>query len=64
MTIHEHYENFMSQPEIEEYSDLYCSILEDKSDKWLRHYYGLLNEIAKVRKLFVTPAEQVKELGK
>lgn len=64
MTIHEHYENFMRQPEIEEYSDLYCSILEDKSVKWLRHYYGLLNEIAKDRKLFVTPAEQVKELGK
>ena len=63
MTIHEHYENFMSQPEIEEYADLYCSILENKSDDWLRLYYGLLNEIAKDRKLFVTPAEQAKEYG-
>ena len=63
MTIHEHYENFMSQTEIEEYTDLYCSILANKSDDWLKFYYGILNEIAKDRKLFVTPAEQVKEYG-
>ncbi len=63
MTIYEHYENFMSQLEIEEYTDLYCSILEDKSDEWLRLYYGLLNEIAKDRKLFVTPVGQAKEYG-
>lgn len=63
MTIHEHYENFMSQPEIEVYADLYCSALEEKSDDWVRFYYGVLNEIAKDRKLFVTLAEQVKEYG-
>ena len=53
----------MSQPDLEYYVELYCSILEDKSDDWLRFYYGLLNEIAKDRKLFVIPAEQVKEYG-
>lgn len=39
MTIHEHYENFMSQPDVEQYVDLYCSILENRSDNWQPFYY-------------------------
>lgn len=34
MTIHDHYENFMSQPDVEQYVDLYCLILENRSDDW------------------------------
>ena len=30
MTIHDYYENFMSQPDVEQYVDLYCSILENR----------------------------------
>ena len=28
MTIQDHYENFMSQPDVEQYVDLYCLILK------------------------------------
>ena len=64
MTIQEHYENFMSQPDVEQYVDLYCSILENRSDDWQQFYYGLLNEVTKDRALFVTPEEQLKEYGR
>ena len=64
MTIQEHYENFMSQLEVENYVDLYCSILENRSDDWQQFYYGLLNEVTKDRALFVTPEEQLKEYGR
>ena len=64
MRIEEHYENFMSQPEVENYVDLYCSILENRSDNWQAFYYGLLNEVTKDRALFVTPEEQLKEYGR
>lgn len=63
MTIHEHYENLMSQPDIEEYTDLYCSILENRSDDWQAFYYGLLNEVTKDRALFVTPEENKMEIN-
>lgn len=63
MRIEEHYENFMSQPDVEQYVELYCSILENRSDNWQAFYYGLLNEVAKDRALFVTPEEQLKEYG-
>lgn len=63
MTIHEHYENFMSQPNIESYVELYCSILENRTDDWQKFYYALLNEIGQDRGLFVTPEEQLKEYG-
>ena len=64
MRIEEHYENFMSQPDVEQYVDLYCSILENRSDDWQQFYYGLLNEVTKDRALFVTPEEQLKEYGR
>ena len=64
MRIEEHYENFMSQPEVENYVELYCSILENRSDNWQPLYYGLLNEVTKDRALFVTPEEQLKEYGR
>ena len=64
MRIEEHYENFMSQPEVENYVELYCSILENRSDNWQAFYYGLLNEVTKDRALFVTPEEQLKEYGR
>ena len=63
MTIEEHYENFMSQPDVEEYAELYCSILENRTDNWQEFYYGLINEISKDRALFVTSEEQLKEYG-
>ena len=34
MRIQEHYENFMSQPEIEAYVEIYDLILENKADNW------------------------------
>ena len=61
MTIHDHYENFMSQPDVEQYVELYCSILENRSDDWQPFYYGLLNEVTKDRALFVTPEENKME---
>ena len=64
MTIQDHYENFMSQPDVEQYVDLYCSILENRSDDWQQFYYGLLKEVTKDRALFVTPEEQLKEYGR
>lgn len=64
MRVEEHYENFMSQPDVEQYVDLYCSILENRSDDWQQFYYGLLNEVTKDRALFVTPEEQLKEYGR
>ena len=64
MRIEKHYENFMSQPDVEQYVDLYCSILENRSDNWQPLYYGLLNEVTKDRALFVTPEEQLKEYGR
>ncbi len=64
MTIQDHYENFMSQPEVENYVELYCSILENRSDDWQQFYYGLLNAVTKDRALFVTPEEQLKEYGR
>lgn len=39
MGIQEHYENFMSQPEIEAYVEIYCLILENKVDNWQKLYY-------------------------
>lgn len=63
MTIHEHYENFMSQPNIEGYVELYCSILENRTIDWQKLYYALLNEIGQDRGPFVTPEEQLKEYG-
>ena len=57
MTIKEHLENFMSQPDVDKYVELYSSILENKSDGWQPIYYGLLNEVTKDRALFVTPEE-------
>ena len=63
MRIDEHYKNFMSQPDVEQYVELYCSILENRSDDWQAFYYGLLNEVTKDRALFVTPEEQLKEYG-
>ena len=63
MRIEERYKNFMSQPDVEQYVDLYCSILENRSDDWQPFYYGLLNETTKDRALFVTPKEQLKEYG-
>ena len=63
MRIEEHYEKFMSQPDVEQYVDLYCSILENRSDDWQQFYYGLLNEVTKDRALFATPEEQLKEYG-
>ena len=64
MRVEEHYENFMSQPDVEQYVDLYCSILENRSDDWQQFYYGLLNDVTKDRALFVTPEEQLKEYGR
>lgn len=55
MTIQEHYENFMSQPEIEEYTELYRSIIETGIGDWNKFYYGIMHELCKDRKLFVTP---------
>ena len=52
MTIQEHYENFMSQPDVEQYVELYCLILENMSDDQQDFYYGLLNEVTKDRALF------------
>ena len=63
MRIEEHYENFMSQPDVEQYVELYCSILENRSADWKQFYYGLLKEVTKDRALFVTPEEQLKEYG-
>lgn len=63
MRIQDHYENFISQPDVEQYVDLYCSILENRSDNWQPFYYGLLNEVTKDRALFVIPEEQLKEYG-
>ena len=63
MRIEEHYENFISQPDVERDMELYCSILENRSDDWLQFYYGLMNEVCKDRGLFVTPDEQLKEYG-
>ena len=63
MRIEEHYENFMSQPDVEHYVELYCSILENRSDDWQAFYYGLLNEVTKDRALFVIPDERLKEYG-
>lgn len=58
MRIEEHYENFMSQPDVEHYAELYCSILENRSDDWQSFYYGLLNEVTKDRALFATNKPQ------
>ena len=33
-TIEEHYENFMSQPDVEKYVELYCSIFENTTKKY------------------------------
>ena len=63
MRIEEHYENFMSQPDVEQYVDLYCSILENRANDWQQFYYGLLNEVTKDKDLFVTTDEQLKEYG-
>lgn len=63
MTIHEHYENFMSQPEIEAYVEIYCLILENKADNWQKIYYGLMNEVSMDRGPFVAQDEQLKEYG-
>ena len=63
MRIEEHYENFISRPDVERDIELYCSILEHRSDNWQAFYYGLLNEVTKDRGLFVTPDEQLKEYG-
>lgn len=57
MTIKEHLENFMSQPDVDKYVELYSYILEYKSDGWQPIYYVLLNEVTKDRALFVTPEE-------
>ena len=64
MNIQDHYENFMTQPDVEKYVELYCSILENRADDWQPFYYGLLNEVTKDRALFVTPDEQLKEYGR
>lgn len=53
----------MSQPDVEKYVELYCSILENKTDEWQAIYYELLNEVTKDRALFATPYEQLKEYG-
>lgn len=63
MRIQEHYENFMSQPEIEAYVEIYCLILENKSNNWQKFYYGLINEVSKDREPFVAQDEQLKEYG-
>lgn len=63
ITIKEQLDNFMSQPEVERYADLYDDILEGTSDEWLQIYYALMREISQDRKLFVTADEQVKEYG-
>lgn len=61
--IEEHYDCFMSQPDVERHVELYCCILENKSNDWRQLYYGLMNEISKDRRMFVTPNEQLKEYG-
>lgn len=63
MRIQEHYENFMSRPEIKECVEAYCSILENKSDNWKNLYYGLMNEVSKGRGSFVVQDEQLKAYG-
>lgn len=63
MTIYEHYENFMSQPSVEKYADLYCSILENRSDDWQDIYYELIREVGQDRALFVNDDHLLKEYG-
>ena len=63
MTVKEHLENFMSQPDVEKYVELYENIIEGKSDKWLEIYYAVAREVGQDRKLFVTADEQLKEYG-
>ena len=63
MTIKEHLENFMSQPDVDKYVRLYEDILEGNSSEWLEIYYALVREISQDRKLFVTADEQLKEYG-
>ena len=38
-------------------------LFNTRLDNWIAFYYGLLNEVAKDRALFVTPDEQLKEYG-
>ena len=63
MTIKEHLENFMSQPDVVRCVDLYENILLGKSNEWIEIYYALVREISQDRKLFVTADEQLKEYG-
>lgn len=63
MTIKEHLENFISQPDVDKYVRLYEDILEGNSSEWLEIYYALVREISQDRKLFVTADEQLKEYG-
>ena len=63
MTIKEHLENFMSQPDVVRCVDLYEKILLGKSTEWIEIYYALVREISQDRKLFVTADEQLKEYG-
>ena len=63
MRIQEHYDNFMRQPEIEEYVEIYCLVLENKADNWQKLYYGLMNEVSKDRGPFVVQDEQLKAYG-
>ena len=64
MTIEQHFENFMSQPEIEQFIDLYENILQGQSNEWIKFYYALVREVTKDRGLFVNNEEQLKEYGK
>lgn len=63
MRIEEHYENFMCQPNVEKYADLYCSILENKADNWQDIYYELIREVGQDRALFVNDDRLLKEYG-
>lgn len=63
MTIKEHLENFISQPDVDKYVRLYEDILEGNSSEWLEIYYALVREISQDRKLFATADEQLKEYG-
>ena len=63
MTIKEHLENFISQPDVARCVDLYENILLGKSNDWIEIYYALVREISQDRKLFVTANEQLKEYG-
>lgn len=63
MRIEEHFENFMTQPDVEKYIDLYEAIVENRSDDWLQIYYALINEIGQDRGLFTNDDRLLKEYG-